>query len=120
VFHCLTCPPKCPYQGPFCRVRKFVAPRNGFDPIINRVKKGRPRKPSRGLRFEVTLAPESISLLRRLARRGVYGRSAAEVGGRFIEQALQAFVEQPKYRWEDLAGPDETREEAGSQHTESD
>jgi hypothetical protein len=64
--------------------------------------RGRPRKPSKGLKFEVTLAGESILILKRLAKRGVYGRSAAEVGGRFIEQALREFVETPKFRLEDL------------------
>jgi hypothetical protein len=51
---------------------------------------------SPGERFEVTLAQQSIMLLRELATRGIYGRTPAEVGGRFIEQALQQFVATPK------------------------
>jgi len=56
----------------------------------------RPPNPSRGERFEVTLSAQSIVLLRQLATRGLYGRSPAEVGGRFIEQALQQFVQTPR------------------------
>jgi hypothetical protein len=51
---------------------------------------------SPGVRFEVTLSEQSIFLLQELATRGIYGRTPAEVGGRFIEQALQQFVETPK------------------------
>lgn len=51
---------------------------------------------SRGAKFEVTLARQSVDLIEQLARRGIYGRTPAEVGGRFIEQALQQFVPQMK------------------------
>jgi len=44
----------------------------------------------------VTLSAQSIVLLRQLAKRGLYGRTPAEVGGRFIEQALQQFVQPPR------------------------
>jgi hypothetical protein len=44
----------------------------------------------------VTLAEQSIDLLKELATRGIFGRTPAEVGGRFIEHALQQFVETPK------------------------
>lgn len=56
----------------------------------------RPKSVSPGVRFEVRLAVQSIDLLKDLATRGIYGRSPAEVGGRFIEQALQNFVEAPQ------------------------
>jgi hypothetical protein len=56
----------------------------------------RPKSLSRGVKFEVTLSEQSIDMLRELATRGIYGRTPAEVGGRFIEQALQQFVETPK------------------------
>lgn len=56
----------------------------------------RPKSASRGTRFEVTLSEQSVDLLKELATRGIYGRTPAEVGGRFIEQSLQNFVEQPK------------------------
>lgn len=56
----------------------------------------RPQSSSPGAKFEVTLAAQSIQLLKELAKRGIYGRTPAEVGGRFIEQALQQFVKAPK------------------------
>jgi len=56
----------------------------------------RPPNPSRGEKFEVTLASQSVDLLRQLAGRGIYGRTPAEVGGRFIEQALKEFVSPPR------------------------
>jgi len=56
----------------------------------------RPKSLSPGIRFEVTLSEQSTEMLKELATRGIYGRTAAEVGGRFIEQALQAFVDTPK------------------------
>jgi hypothetical protein len=48
------------------------------------------------VQFEVTLSEQSADMLKELATRGIYGRTPAEVGGRFIEQALQQFVETPK------------------------
>lgn len=57
----------------------------------------RPPNSSQGDRFEVTLSVQSINILKELATRGIYGRTPAEVGGRFIEQALQNFVEPPKF-----------------------
>jgi hypothetical protein len=56
----------------------------------------RPKSLSPGIKFEVTLSEQSIDLLKQLATHGIYGRTSAEVGGRFIEQALQQFVETPK------------------------
>lgn len=56
----------------------------------------RRRNASPGTKFEVTLAKQSVDLIEELAKRGIYGRTPAEVGGRFIEQALQQFVERPK------------------------
>jgi len=58
----------------------------------------RPKNASPGERFEVRLAAQSVDLLRQLAKRGIYGRSPAEVGGRFIERALEQFVEHPKLK----------------------
>jgi len=66
-----------------------------FIPDNNRVLMPRPKNSSPGDRFEVTLSVQSIGLLRSLAKRGIYGRTPAEVGGRFIEQALQQFVQPP-------------------------
>lgn len=56
----------------------------------------RPKNSSPGNRIEVTLALQSIEMLKELAAHGIYGRTPAEVGGRFIEKALQDFVEAPK------------------------
>jgi hypothetical protein len=56
----------------------------------------RPKSASPGTRFEVTLSKQSVDLLRELSTRGIYGRTPAEVGGRFIEQSLQQFVEPPR------------------------
>lgn len=56
----------------------------------------RQKNSSPGIKFEVTLAQQSVDLIEELAKRGIYGRTPAEVGGRFIEQALQQFVETPR------------------------
>jgi len=56
----------------------------------------RPKSSSPGIKVEVTLAQQSVDMLKELATHGIYGRSPAEVGGRFIEQALQQFVDAPK------------------------
>ena len=77
------------------------------------MKKGRPPKVVRGTKFEVPLAPQSVTLLQRLARRGMYGRSPAEVGGRLIEQGLHQFIEVPKFNLTDLEeteAPDQSSE----------
>ncbi len=44
----------------------------------------------------VTVSRQSLELLEQLARQGVYGRSSAEVAGRFIDEALHRFIDQPK------------------------
>jgi hypothetical protein len=44
----------------------------------------------------VTLSHQSIRLLDLLAEKGLYGRNRAEVAGRFIDDALQKFVETPR------------------------
>jgi hypothetical protein len=58
----------------------------------------RQKNASPGIKFEVTLAKQSIDLIEDLAKHGIYGRTPAEVGGRFIEQALQEFVGKPKLK----------------------
>jgi len=58
----------------------------------------RHKNSSPGNKFEVTLAKQSVDMIEELAKRGIYGRTPAEVGGRFIEQALQQFVDPPKLR----------------------
>jgi hypothetical protein len=46
--------------------------------------------------LEVTLSVQSKRLLLELSERGIYGRNAAEVAARFIETALEKFVETPR------------------------
>jgi hypothetical protein len=46
----------------------------------------------------VTLSVQSVGLLDGLAKRGIYGRNAAEVAGRFIDKALQEFTEPPRFK----------------------
>jgi hypothetical protein len=53
---------------------------------------------SRSVTVRVTLSQQSKDLLEELARRGIYGRNEAEVAGRFIDNALQEFVETPKLK----------------------
>jgi len=48
--------------------------------------------------IRVTLSDQSVRLLDELAEKGIYGRNRAEVAGRFIDQALQGFVEAPKLK----------------------
>jgi hypothetical protein len=43
----------------------------------------------------VTVSEQSGQLLEELAQRGIYGRNPAEVAGRFIDQALQQFIDRP-------------------------
>jgi len=58
--------------------------------------KGKNGVDSRTIR--VTVSAQSEQLLDQLVQRGVYGRSTAEVAGRFIDRALQQFIEQPKLK----------------------
>jgi len=46
--------------------------------------------------IRVTLSHQAIRLLDSLAEKGIYGRNRAEVAGRFIDEALQRFVETPR------------------------
>jgi hypothetical protein len=53
---------------------------------------------SKGVPFSVTIAEQSVDLLKRLAKLGPYGRNAAEVGGRLLEQVLtERFFEQVRF-----------------------
>lgn len=47
--------------------------------------------------IRVTLSDQSMQLLELLAEKGIYGRNKAEVAGRFIDEALQRFVEPPHF-----------------------
>ncbi len=46
--------------------------------------------------FRVTVSVQSEQLLEQLGKQGIYGRNTAEVAARFIDEALQKFVDQPK------------------------
>jgi hypothetical protein len=46
--------------------------------------------------IRVTVSAQSAALLDELAAKGIYGRNSAEVAGRFVDEALQKFVEAPR------------------------
>jgi hypothetical protein len=48
--------------------------------------------------IRVTVSAQSENLLEQLVQRGVYGRSTAEVAGRFVDRALQRFLPQPQLK----------------------
>lgn len=54
--------------------------------------------PAASKTIRVTLSSQSVRLLDELAAKGIYGRNRAEVAGRFIDEALQKFVEAPRLR----------------------
>lgn len=54
--------------------------------------------PSRSVKVRITLSEQSVSLLEVLATKGIYGRSSAEVAGRFVDEALHRLVEPPRLR----------------------
>jgi hypothetical protein len=54
--------------------------------------------------IRVTVSEQSQTLLEKLAQQGIYGRNAAEVAGRFVDAALQEFVDRPKLRIESPKG----------------
>ncbi|MGH9430739.1 MAG: hypothetical protein ACRD3T_04290 [Terriglobia bacterium] len=54
--------------------------------------------------IRVTVSVQSEQLLEQLAQKGIYGRNSAEVAGRFVDTALQQFIEQPKLSLESEPG----------------
>jgi hypothetical protein len=48
--------------------------------------------------IRVTVSAQSARLLDQLASRGIYGRNPAEVAGRFVDEALQKFVDPPRLK----------------------
>lgn len=56
---------------------------------------GRPENASKSKPFTVAVSVQSRELLEKIAQRGIYGRSAAEVAGRFIDLALERFTNGP-------------------------
>lgn len=53
----------------------------------------------------ITLSLESIALLDQIAKNGFWGRNRADVAARFVDRALQDFVEQPKLKMPKLKMP---------------
>ena len=47
--------------------------------------------------IRITVSDQSEELLDKLAGLGVYGRNAADVAGRFVDRALQEFIEPPRF-----------------------
>lgn len=50
--------------------------------------------------LRITLSQQSIDLLDELAKRGIYGRNKAEVAARFIDVALERFIDAPRLKLE--------------------
>lgn len=46
----------------------------------------------------VTLSEQSLLLLERIAEGGIFGKNRAEVAARFIDKALEKFVELPIFK----------------------
>jgi hypothetical protein len=46
----------------------------------------------------ITLSLRSVRLLDELAKNGIWGRNRAEVAARFVDRALEGFVELPKLK----------------------
>jgi hypothetical protein len=53
--------------------------------------------------IRITLSEQSVRLLDELAKKGIYGRNKAEVAGRFIDEALQKFVQTPLLKFDQLS-----------------
>jgi hypothetical protein len=51
---------------------------------------------SGGVSLKITISRQSASLLTDIALRGIYGRNPSDVASRFVDEALQKFVEVPK------------------------
>ena len=48
--------------------------------------------------FTITLSMKSLRILDEIAKNGIWGRNRAEVAARFVDRALEDFVEQPKIK----------------------
>ena len=59
-----------------------------------------PRKAnaSDGVAVKITVSRQSAQLLAQVAERGIYGRNQSEVASRFVDKALEAFVEKPVFK----------------------
>jgi len=64
--------------------------------------------------LKITLAEQSVRLLERVARRGVYGKSSSEVAARYVERRLEQQIESGFFKLEDpltLPDPSDTNHE---------
>lgn len=52
---------------------------------------------SDGVSVKITVSRQSAALLGKIATKGIYGRNPSEVAGRFVDKALEAFVETPRF-----------------------
>jgi hypothetical protein len=52
---------------------------------------------SDGVSIKITVSRQSAGLLAEIATKGIYGRNQSEVAGRFVDKALEAFVETPRF-----------------------
>ena len=55
---------------------------------------------SDGVSVKITVSQQSAALLAKIATKGIYGRNQSEVAGRFVDKALEAFVEVPRFSLE--------------------
>jgi hypothetical protein len=53
---------------------------------------------SKSEKFAITLSLRSCRLLDEIAKDGIWGRNRAEVAARFVDRALEGWVEKPKVR----------------------
>jgi hypothetical protein len=53
---------------------------------------------TRSENFPITLSSESVRLLDEIAKNGIWGRNRAEVAARFVDRALEGFVQLPKIK----------------------
>jgi hypothetical protein len=56
---------------------------------------------SDGVPLKITVSQQSADLLSKIAARGIYGRNQSEVAARFVDRALEAFVDAPRFRLDD-------------------
>jgi hypothetical protein len=67
----------------------------------------RRENPSPSESISITLAAQSVRLLERVARKGTYGKTRAEVAARYVERRLEEQIESGFFKLEDpLAQPD--------------
>ena len=61
-----------------------------------------PRKAnaSDGVSLKITVSRQSAALLGKIATKGLYGRNQSEVASRFVDKALEAFVDAPRFSLE--------------------